>query len=49
MDYLRWCNEQQSLDTRITLHDGGFVVDLGAVDPWVVDLGVVGPGVVELG
>jgi hypothetical protein len=29
MDYLRWCNEQQSLDTRITLRDGEFLVDLG--------------------
>lgn len=29
MDYLRWCNEQQRLDTRITLRDGEFVADLG--------------------
>lgn len=29
MDYLRWCNEQESLDTRISLEGGEFVVDLG--------------------
>ena len=29
MDYLRWCNEQQRLDTRITLRDGDFVAELG--------------------
>ena len=29
LDYLRWCTEQQRLDTRITLSDGEFVVDLG--------------------
>jgi poly-gamma-glutamate synthesis protein (capsule biosynthesis protein) len=30
IDYLRWCNERQRLDTRITLSgDGEFVVDLG--------------------
>jgi len=29
LDYLRWCNEQQRLDTRIALRDGEFVVDLG--------------------
>jgi Bacterial capsule synthesis protein PGA_cap len=28
MDYLRWCNSQQQLDTLITLRDGEFVVDL---------------------
>ncbi len=28
IDYLRWCNEQQSLDTRITLREGEFLVDL---------------------
>ena len=29
LDYLRWCNEQQRLGTRIELRDGEFVVDLG--------------------
>jgi hypothetical protein len=29
IDYLRWCNQQQRLDTRISLRDGEFVVDLG--------------------
>jgi len=29
MDYLRWCNEQQRLGTRIAARDGEFVVDLG--------------------
>jgi poly-gamma-glutamate capsule biosynthesis protein CapA/YwtB (metallophosphatase superfamily) len=29
LDYLRWCNEQQGLDTRISRRDGEFIVDLG--------------------
>ena len=29
LDYLRWCNEQQRLDTLISSRDGEFVVDLG--------------------
>jgi hypothetical protein len=29
LDYLRWCNEQQGLDTRVTTDGDEFVVELG--------------------